>query len=226
MKAKREIVEIFGRCSRLLNKIALNAGDNFFSRLCAEESDKLLSAFIFFLKGEENVRHVAQNDILQHGDVAKYPQIVQHKIYVAQSGKQLISQIKNIFNLLDILKHLGLTKLPTSLLLERDLLLLELAILDICRPVARPSNKAEEPIVRKEMKTGPRPSPKPTPKLNQAHREILEFIKSRERTQNLEVFGRFGHISRRTIKKKLSDLVKTNTIKRFAAGKKVFYLPV
>ena len=50
MKTKREIAEIFGRCSRLLNKIALRMDDSFFSDLCFKESDKLLLEFIFFLK--------------------------------------------------------------------------------------------------------------------------------------------------------------------------------
>lgn len=196
---KREIVEIFGRCSRWLSKIALNAEDGFFSQLCVKESDKLLSEFIFFLKGEENVRHVAQ------------------------CCQPLISQIKNILNLLDILKHLGLAKPPTSLLLERDLLLLELSVLDISQPMVWLPEEAKEPVIPKVKKTNLHPLPNPSPKLGKVHREILEFIKNKERAQNLEVFNQFAHISRRTLKKKLSELVGANVIKRIADGKKVFY---
>lgn len=223
------MVEIFGRCFRLLNKIVLNIEDSFFSQLCIKESDKLLSGFIFFLRceGEECGNRTAQNDILQHKNIAKYPQIVKYETYVAQSERQLISRIKNILNLLDILKHLGLAKPPTPLLLEKDLLLLELSVLDISKPMARLSKEVERPAIPKVKKTNPNPLPNPLlnpfPKLGQAHREILEFIKNKERVQNLEVFSSFGHTSRRTLKRKLSELIKTNAIKRFTEGRKVFY---
>ena len=220
MKLSRGLVEIFGRCSRLLNKIALGAGDDFFSQLCIKEADKLLSEFIFFLRKEGKVRnrYVGQNDIFQHKNVAKYPQIVQHKTYVAQSGRQLIFRIKNILNLLNILKHLGLAKPPTSLLLERDLLLLELSVLDISRPAAVSSGKAGKPASPKIKKAA-----NPLPRLGQTHKEVLEFVKSKEQVQNSEVFSRFSHIGRRTMKRKLSELIKANAIKRFTEGRKVFY---
>ncbi len=194
------MVEIFGKCSRLLNKIALNIEDGFFSQLCAEESDKLLSEFIFFLRGR------------RHAD------------YVAQCCQPLISRIKNILNLLDILKHLGLTKPPTPLLLEKNLLLLKLSVLNTCQSTARLITETEKPVPLKIRKTNLRRLPKLNPpKLGQTHQEISEFIKSQERTQNLEVFSRFSHIGRRTLKKKLSDLARTNIIKRIPDGKKVFY---
>ena len=200
MKSGRGIVEIFGRCSRLLNKIALNIEDGFFFQLCAKESDKLLSEFIFFLRGGGE-RH-----------------------NVAQSGEQLISQIKNIFNLLDIIKHLGLAKPPTPLLLEKNLLLLKLSVLNTCQSTARLVTEAEKPAPLKIKKTGLRRLHKINPpKLGQTHQEVLEFIKSQERTQNLEVFSRFSHIGRRTLKRKLSELIKAGAIKRLTVGKKVFY---
>ncbi len=194
------MVEIFGRCSRLLNKIALNIEDGFFFQLCAKESDKLLSEFIFFLK-EEGREH-----------------------RVAQSGKQLISRIRNILNLLDILKHLGLIKLPTPLLLEKNLLLLKLSVLNTCQPMTQLVTEMEKPVPLKKRKISLRRLPKLNPpKLGQTHQEVLEFIKSQERTQNMEVFNRFSHIGRRTLKKKLSDLTRANVIKRIPDGKKVFY---
>ncbi len=196
MKSGRGIVEIFGRCSRLLNRIALDIEDGFFFRLCVKESDKLLSEFIFFLKNK----------------------------YVAQYHPPLISRIRNILNLLDILKHLGLAKLPASLLLEKNLLSLKLSVLNSCRPIARPFAETEKPIVPKIKKTSLRRLPESNrPKLGQAHQEILEFVKSKERTQNLEVFSRFNNVGRRTVKRRLSGLIKAGAIKRFTIGKKVFY---
>lgn len=222
------MVEIFGRCSRLLNKIVLNIEDSFFSDLYAKESDKLLSEFVFFLRreGEGRVGHIAQSGVLRQLVVVKPGNVVQHECHVAQCCQLLISRIKNILNLLDILKHLGLAKPPTSLLLEKNLLLLKLSVLNACRPIARPLTEAEKPIALKIRKTNLRRLPKLNPsKLGRTHQEVLEFIKSKERTQNLEVFSRFSHIGRRTLKKKLSDLARANVIKRIPDGKKVFYTP-
>ncbi len=195
-------MEIFGKCSRLLNKIALNTEDGFFSQLCAKESDKLLSEFIFFLRHEGDGR--------------------EHR--VAQYCQPLILRIKSILNLLDIIKHLGLVKPPTPLLLEKNLLLLKLSVLNACQPVTRLITETEKSAPLKIRKTNLRRLPKLNqPKLSQTHQEISEFIKSQERTQNLEVFSRFSHIGRRTLKRKLSELIKAGTIKRLTDGKKVFY---
>jgi predicted HTH transcriptional regulator len=71
----------------------------------------------------------------------------------------------------------------------------------------------------------PRKKLRPLPRLDQTHKEILGFVKTKERVQNLEVFNQFAHISRRTMKRKLSELIKANAIKRFTDGKKVFYFP-
>ncbi len=208
MKSGRGTVEIFGKCSRLLNKIALNTKDGFFSRLCAKESDKLLSEFIFFLRGEGS----------------KHAGYIAHKCNVAQCCQPLILRIKNILNLLDILKHLGLAKSSTPLLLEKNLLLLKLSVLNACQPMARLITETERPIPLKKRKTNLRHPPKLNPpKLGQTHQEISEFIKSKDRTQNLEIFSRFNHVGRRTLKKKLSDLSRANIIKRIPDGKKVFY---
>ncbi len=210
MKSGRGIVEIFGRCSRGLNRIALDTKDGFFSQLCAKESDKLLSEFIFFLKkaGEGQKRRIAK------------PADITRGYHVAQYRLPLISRIKSISKLLEILKHLGLTKAPTSLLLERDLLSLELSVLNAYRPTAVSSGKTGKPASPSPGKT-----PHPLPHLGQAHKEVAEFIKSKEQVQNSEVFAQFAHISRRTMKRKLSELIKASAIKRLAKGKKVFYLP-
>jgi hypothetical protein len=226
MESGRGIVEIFGKCSRLLNKTALNIEDDFFSRLCAKKSDKLLSEFIFFLRreGDGHEHYIAQSGALRQQVVAKPGNIAQRKCNVAQCCQPLISQIKNILNLLDILKHLGLAKLSASLLLEKNLLLLKLSVLNICQSTTRLVTEAEKPAPLKIKKTGLRRLHKINPpKLGQTHQEISEFIKSKERTQNLEVFSQFNYVGRRTLKRKLSELIKAGAIKRLTDGKKVFY---
>ncbi|MEK7154425.1 MAG: hypothetical protein AAB792_02625 [Patescibacteria group bacterium] len=208
MESGRGIVEIFGKCSRLLNKTALNIEDDFFSRLCAKKSDKLLSEFIFFLKREGRDG--------RPGAVAAH-----QRSYVAQYYQRLISKIEDILNLLDILKHLDLAEPSASLLLEKNLLLLKLSVLNAVSQTAAFCGKAEKPVPLKPKKP---PRKKPSSSiLTPAHLEISEFVRSKERVQNSEVFSQFPQISRRTMKRKLSELIKSGAIRRFTDGKKVFY---
>ncbi len=199
MSSQNGMVPIFASCSRLLSSVAQNLGDKFFFDLCEKESDKLLSEFIRFLKFSE-------------GDRAD----------VAQCASTLILQIKNIINLLSIFNHLGITKPPTSLALERDLLRLWLSVLD--------SGGAGLINQRVPMRVGSKEIKKVKPRhkfvLSPKHKEILELIKNNEMVQNLEIFGKFADISKRTIKRKLSELIKSNNIKRKTDGKKVFYVAV
>ena len=208
----------------MFNKITLAIEDGFFSKSCAKESDRLLSEFIFFLRGEGRTGYIAQSGVLRQQVVAKPGNIVQRECRVAQCCQPLISRIKNILNLLDILKHLGLAKPSTSLLLEKNLLLLELSVLNACQSKVQFLTKAEKPTSLRTKKTNSLRLPRLNqPQLGRAHQEVLEFIKSKEQTQNLEVFSRFSHIGRRTLKKKLSDLARAGVIKRIPDGKMVFY---
>jgi hypothetical protein len=225
---KKEMAEIFGRCSRLLNKVALKTEDEFFSRLCAEEADKLLSEFVFLLRGEYFRVSAVQREKLQGQDAAKNGG-AEKLLYVAQCEMRLALRIEKILSLLNILKHLGLIKPPTSLLLEKNLLLLKLALLDVFKIKVSKAQitreKKERVTSSKEKKTLPVLSkPKPNQiELGKSHRKVLEFIKSKGRVQNTEVFSQFRNFSRRTVKKKLSELARAKMIKREAEGKKVFY---
>ena len=223
---KKDLVAIFARCFRLITKLSAATDDGFFVDLLNHESERLLLCYINFLKNQGSVPwtdRVAQPSVLQYkNNVAKHPQIVQHWNNVAQCRQALISQIKNLLNLLNILNYLNLTKPTTPLLLERDLLKLQLLLLGYRRPVLSTGNikvngnpAAEENKNVKEVNWPANP--------NELHRQIAEFIKGKERVRNLEVFSRFEGITRRTLKKKLSELTNAGAIKRSAQGKKVFY---
>jgi hypothetical protein len=223
---EREMAEIFSRCSRLLNKIALKAEDEFFGRLCAEEADKLLSEFVFLLKGEYFGISAAQKEKLQGQGAVKNGGAGRAKYNVAQCKMRLLFRIEKILDLLNILRHLGLAKPPTSLLLEKNLLLLKLAVLDISKPKMQANKEKKEQVASNaEKKTLPVLSkPKPNQlKLGQSHYKVLEFIKSKGRVQNTEVFSQLKNFSRRTLKRKLSELAQAEAIKRITDGKKVFY---
>jgi len=198
-----EIAPIFASCFRLLAKLSATVDDGFFIDLLDQESEKLLRSYIIFLKHEGSGEIVRQSN------------------YVAQSHTPFIYQIKNIFTLIVILEHLGFTETTTPLLLRRDLLLLELAILNhqlekrINSGVGKPNRKSE----KNQTNVGT-----PSDFSSQTHKQITEFVYGRKRVQNTEVFSGFPGIAPRTLKRKLSELIKTGAIKRVTEGKKVFYI--
>ena len=132
-------------------------------------------------------------------------EIVRQSNYVAQSHTPFIYQIET----------------TTPLLLRRDLLLLELAILNhqlekrINSGVGKPNRKSE----KNQTNVGT-----PSDFSSQTHKQITEFVYGRKRVQNTEVFSGFPGIAPRTLKRKLSELIKTGAIKRVTEGKKVFYI--
>lgn len=220
----KTLVTIFARCFRQIAKLSAVMDDRFFVDLLNEEAEKLLGRYMVFLRWEGIVggdTRVAQSDILQHQDVAKYSDIVQHDTRVAQCRSGLIYQIKNILSLLNILKHLELKEPITSLLLERDLLLLELTILNNRQEELPNSKMGKHNSKSEKLKTK---SQIFSDSLGLAHKQIARFITGRDRTQNTEIFRKFSNIAKRTLKRKLSELVEASVIKRVATGKKVFYV--
>jgi hypothetical protein len=198
MTSKEAAVSAFGKTFRLLNVIALKTSDDFFSELCGKQADKLLSAFIEFLK-EEGTTNVAQ---LRHN---------------------LIFQKEAILDILSVLKYLKLTDSVPPLLLEKNLLLLESAISDITKSsvikVKKRSN-VEAKVSKPKIKIQTQVS---TSKLTDFHNQILALIKSKDSIQNLEIFSQFPAISKRTLKRRLSELISSGAIVRQTQGKKVFY---
>lgn len=209
--SNKTLVTIFARCFRLISKLSVAMDDNFFADLLNQGSENLLRCYLNFLKYEgtaEGFSRVAQSDMLQHKDVA-------------QCCQSLIYQIKNLLEAVSILKHLQLTESTTPLLLERDLLLLESLVLNDLRSGKIPHIKEGKPFQKSE-KNSLNILPIPD-NFGHVHKQIAQFVVSRERTQNTEVFARFSGIAKRTLKRKLSELVGASVIKRVANGKKVFY---
>jgi hypothetical protein len=198
----KTLITIFARCFRQIAKLSATVDDGFFVDLLNQESERLLRDYIIFLK---------------HKGIAAGANYVAHYY----QSKDLIFQIKNILNLLDILKHLGLKEPITPLLLERDLLLLKAFILNNSQFQEALNVKRGNPVT-KFKKDQPKFSPLPN-HLGQAHKQIAQFMANHERVQNIEVFAKFSHIAKRTLKRKLSELTEIGAIKRTAIGKKVFY---
>ncbi|MBI2063657.1 MAG: hypothetical protein HYT65_01535 [Candidatus Yanofskybacteria bacterium] len=225
MKSGDNLIKTFAGCFRLIAKLNAGIKDGFFVDLISEESEKLLAGYIKFLKieGDElDNSYVAQNHILQQKIVAKYPYIVQRSVYVAQCRVELTSQIKKLLNLLNILNYLNLSNPTTPLLLERELLKLQL-LLARSKPLLTIKVRGVDNIKNQEKSDKNLKKSSELQKLGTVHKEIAEFIGSKERVQNVEVFAQFADTTRRTLKRKLSELVKAGGIKRLALGKKVFY---
>lgn len=198
------LVKTFANCFRLLAKLNAGLQDGFFVDLLAVESDKLLTEYVKFLKTTgENKQHLNN---------------------VAQCQHTLVSRIKSILNLLNILNHLNLTKLPTPLLLERELLKLQLFLLNYNQPEPLPRGieVSNNSVIKENNNKNKNTEPV---KLNELHKQIAGFIQGKERVQNIEVFGQFADTTKRTLKRKLSELIKAGVIQKQAKGKEVFYLP-
>ena len=243
-RGDKDIISTFAKCFRLLAKIEAGIKNGFFLGLINFKSEELLISYIKFLqmRGEtlaennrsapqqlddvakraqiaQGAKYVAQKDILQNQDVAKYFHIAQRSNYVAQCGTELVYKINSLTELFGILRHLGLVKLTASLLLEKNLLCLESLILDFKKQPIRTGLNTET-AYRPPFKTVEKKS---SQNLGQTHNKIADFISSKERVQNVEIFARFTNIARRTLKRKLSELAKAGAIKRIAVGKRVFY---
>ena len=197
MISENNLVKIFARCFRLLAQFNAGIKDTFFYELYEDETEKLLEGYVKFLEtsGDGGVTSVAQCE-------------------------HLIFQIKRLIFLLDIIKYLGFSNAINPLLLEKNLLSLELLILDFKNQkiMDASSRKPAYPTLQKTKK-----EKTIIPVFNKIRNEIASFISSREKVQNTEVFEQFSYITRRTLKRKLSELVNASSVKRLILGKKVFY---
>lgn len=234
MKSGDDLIKTFARCFRLLTKLNAGIKDGFFVALISKESENLLSGYLKFLK--------LRGDIVAQSSTRVGPWKSKVGPWI-QCRNILKTKIDTILKLLEIIKHTNqIDEIATPLLLERELLKLKLLFLNDSEefPAAwlvelRESSNQKNQRENKNLKTpmdnlSELNSDKTTDrttlqKLGEIHRQIAEFINGKERVQNVEVFGRFTDTSRRTLKRKLSELVKAGAIKRLPLGKKVFYVP-
>ncbi|MBI2062799.1 MAG: hypothetical protein HYT61_00995 [Candidatus Yanofskybacteria bacterium] len=198
MKSGDDLVKTFANCFRLLAKISMSIEDSFFGNLLQDCSQSLLTEYVKFLKAGNGA-------------------------HVAQYGSALIFQIGSITGILEIIKHLKLIDQITPLLLELELLELKLLLLNFRKTTSsggdvNTNNDLAANTKKKNIKKITK-----SLELSELHKQIADFIKSENRSQNLEIFSKFDFISRRTLKRKLSELVGAGAIKRIGLGKKVFY---
>ena len=208
MRKGDNTVGIFARCSRLLTKLSFEIKDEFFSSLLFAQSDRVLEEFIIFLKLK--------------GEAAE------GRFHIVRRQNDLLSQIEDSLKLIDIVKYLNMSESSTPLLLERELLFLKRTILDFYLLKSNYLERADRQT-KKIVKQATSLSvdldslPQAVKALSSLHQRVFNLIKSRGRIQNIEIFETISGVTRRTLKRKLSELLKLGLIARDIEGKKVSY---
>lgn len=130
---------------------------------------------------------------------------------------KLIFRVENIVTTFLIFCHLKKIARTEFLELEKKSLELKLSLMSLKSKIIESQTAKNDP--------DPEDDAKKLSTKNGVKEQILDFIGGRGEVVNIEVFNRFGHFSRRTIKRHLSDLINSGLILRRAAGKKVTYKP-
>lgn len=208
MCSREGIAPIFARAYRLLAGLVVRIKDKFFSDLLAYEADKLLAEYVKLLKYQAGERQSADGAAPNH---------------VAQCSQTLTARIKVLLNLIAILKYLNHINLTTSLFLERELLLLESITLDSAliklapRVIGRRRVSANgvglKTIKRRQRKF----------RITRTHRKIIDLLNGKGTVPNLDIFNGLSNITKRSLKRNFSRLIKEGIVKRQISGKKVFY---
>lgn len=170
MTRRRETVEAFSSCFRVLSKIdRVKLGLNDF-----------LKKFIDFLGGQPN------------------------------ADKFLLMKINHLSDFM--LTFCELKVIPQKLALSgyKELLRLKLRVI-------------KTSVVEKREVKSVRPKLSTDPGLKETEKEVLDFVNSKIRVQNTEIFSQFRDLHSRSIKRHLSNLVKKGLISREARGKTVIY---
>jgi len=174
----------------------------------------------------QHVNYDAQTGLLRHQDGTKSSDIVRRMNHVVQCQIALIYQIKNLINILLILKTNNFDKVNT-LLAYRNLLRFESSIYDFSK-----TNFKDLELQKKNSKNGgelnvKKPvtqSPQNKIKLNDTKREILKHMERQGKSVlNKELFDKFSNISKRNIKRNMKELIDDDLVSRKAEGKKVYY---
>ncbi|HEY4507156.1 MAG TPA: winged helix-turn-helix transcriptional regulator [Candidatus Paceibacterota bacterium] len=193
---RREVITIFSRCFRLLAKLSAGLSDKFFSEILDKEFENLFSDYLFFLRNTAP----AQNN------------------HVAQYNARLFSRVQNIITLVKVCNYLNLNLDRTCpLLLERDLLSIKLFLLSVKNQKQQKVEKEVVKIVQQPVAASVQIS------IGQGHNRIMQLMNGHEQVRNVEIFQKIPEISKRTLKRKLHELIEAGFLKRTANGKIVFY---
>lgn len=140
---------------------------------------------------------------------------------------RVIETINNILEMFDDLKYLSLIKVsPLFLQVQKNLLEFKLELkgqgnkLPEFKSENVETKEQEQPTSKKSITEN---IIKKNPKLNQSKKKILEFIKSSPNIRTKDIISEFNALSDRTVKRNLTDLLRTGLIKKRIDSKAVYY---
>lgn len=172
-----------------------------------------------FLTISSNTNTLRQDDFWSNNLSKKLAALIQAFLdfleHQPQAGKFLFLELNSLQDLFSMMVHLKIIQPLSFATIEKEVLVFKKYILG-----SQESNPKKSIVNIKEV-SGSISYNRPV--LNPLKKRILGFINKEGEILNLEVFGQFKEVSKRTLKRHLSDLINMGYIDRESQGKKVFY---
>ena len=143
------------------------------------------------------------------------------------ANTKVIESLDNILEMFEELKYLNLIRYsPLFLQAQKNLLEFKLELKEYGNKL--PKFKSESVETKELEKQTDQKSTigniiKKNPKLNQSKKRILEFIRNSPNTRTKDIISEFNALSDRTVKRNLTDLLRTGLIKKRIDSKAVYY---
>lgn len=189
--------------------------DKFFYDKFDSKIHKLLTSYIIFSSTDGFI----SLKLREGGD-----SVAQYKI----SCEKFIENVDGVLEMLEELKYLNLVELsPLFLQNQKNLLAIKLELREKRDKIKEPASlvvvgeQHEKQVSREEI--SPENIIKKSTKLNQSKKKILEFIKLSPNIRTKDIISEFNALSDRTVKRNLTDLLRTGLIKKRVDSKAVYY---
>lgn len=193
-KTERKLVDSFSRVSSAVNLSVVRLGDDHLSSLILEEISLLLVDLIYYLKDTTQTRLGSLN-----------------------------LRANSLIRTMEILYH-------SNKIHELDYLTIETAILTFIKLIL--DHKRAHFITASSPKLKTKAVDNFTSRfflntkgetLNPVKKELLEFITTRKEVLNIDIFNRMSNLTKRSVKRHLSELINNGYVYRQSQGKRVFY---
>ena len=141
-----------------------------------------------------------------------------------KTSQELYSKLDNLIQVAEILHHAGevnkidLLHMLKSLLLFKGRMLESKKLLQLADSPAKLKNEAVDQVISVPKQVIPKYA-----KLNPIKKDLLGIIKNKKEVLNLDLFALMPSLSKRSIKRHLSELIHSGYVSRKSQGKKVYY---
>jgi len=146
--------------------------------------------------------------------------------YIEHNGsfEKISVNIDSILEMMDSLRYLNLARVsPLFLQVQKNLLILKLQAKKSKNkfPVYEPKSIGSPTLDLQKGRTSV--TRKKSLELNQSKKKILEFIRSYPNIRTKDIITEFNALSDRTVKRNLTDLLRTGLVKKRVDNKAVYY---